>query len=392
MPGGHGAAGSALGYYYQATWALLELLRRGPDMPDARISIELYDDVAWDAAGTATERLQLKHHLNAAASITDKGADLWRTIGVWMDEASPGDPTGELLAIVTTAAAPADSGVYRLRPPTRDASEALRLIENAARESAAQDTADNRGRFLALSETDRKTFVSRMHVLDGQPHAVDIDDAVRKQLMWAMPRGRDDLFMEMLWGWWSGEVLAALSGRRGSIGVGEVQDRIAEIRDQFAEDRLPTLLHLSDIDRDELAQLLGDRTFVAQLRLIDWPENNLQRALIDYQRAVVHSTRWVEDDLIGLPDLLNFGLELIEEWKSEYEFMQHEIAEHATEQELKAAGVALLRRLLESNQHKVRPRYDEPFFARGKRHELADQLLVGWHPNYEAALGIEVTP
>ena len=60
--------------------------------------------------------------------------------------------------------------------------------------------------------------------------------------------------------------------------------------------------------------------------------------------------------------------------------------------ELKAAGVALLRRLLESNQHKVRPRYDEPFFARGKRHELADQLLVGWHPNYEAALGIEVTP
>jgi hypothetical protein len=98
-------------------------------------------------------------------------------------------------------------------------------------------------------------------------------------------------------------------------------------------------------------------TFVAQLRLIDWPENNLQRALIDYQRAVVHSTRWVEDDLIGLPDLLNFGLELIEEWKSEYEFMQHEIAEHATEQELKAAGVALLRRLLESNQHKVRPRW-----------------------------------
>jgi hypothetical protein len=220
-------------------------------MPDARISIELYDDVAWDAAGTAMERLQLKHHLNTAASITDKGADLWRTIGVWMDEASPGDPNGELLALVTTAAAPADSGVYRLRPPTRDASEAQRLIEKAAQESAAQDSAENRARFLGLSETDRQTFISRMHVLDGQPHAVDIDESVRKQLMWAMPRGRDDLFMEMLWGWWSGEVLAALSGRRGSIGVGEVQDRIAEIRDQFAEDRLPTLLNLSDIGRDE---------------------------------------------------------------------------------------------------------------------------------------------
>lgn len=392
MTASHGAAGSALGYQYQTAWALLELLRRGPGMPDARISIEMHDDVAWDSDGNATERLQLKHHLNAAASITDKGVDLWRTIGVWLDEASPGDPDAAVLILVTTAAAAAGSGVHLLRPDSRDVAEAQRLIEAAARDSAAQETESVRARFLALADVDRRTLVSRMYVLDGAPQVGDVDVAVRRELTWGMPRGREDLFMEMLWGWWNQEALGLLMGRRGSIGVGEVQERVADIRDQFTADRLPTLLHLADIDREQVAQLLGDRTFVNQLRLIDWPEQSLQRALIDYHRAFVHTTRWVDDDLIGLPELLNFGLELVEEWKSEFEFMKLNLAPNASDAELKAAGVALLRKLLDSTAVRVRPRYDEAFFARGKRHELADQVQVGWHPDYEVALGVGVVP
>lgn len=389
---GHGAAGSALGYQYQTAWSLLELLRRGPDMPDARVSLEMHDDVAWDVDGTPTERLQLKHHLNGAASISDKGKDLWRTIGVWLDEATPGDPDAALLILVTTAVASEGSGVSLLRPNSRDVTEAQRLIEAAARESAAQESAPIRERFLALADVDRRTFVSRMHLLDAAPQVIDLDIAVRKELTWGMPRGREDLFMEMLWGWWNQEALTLLMGRRGSIGVGEVQERVADIRDQFTRDRLPTLLQLADIDRDQVSQLLGDRTFVTQLQLIDWPEHSLQRALIDYHRAFVHTTRWVDDDLIGLPELLNFGLELVEEWKSEFEFMKLELDPAASEVELKAAGVTLLRKLLDSTSVRVRPRYDEAFFARGKRHELADQMQVGWHPNYEVALGLGVLP
>ncbi|HET7489625.1 MAG TPA: ABC-three component system protein [Acidimicrobiales bacterium] len=391
MTAGHSAAGSAVGYWYQTAWALLELLRRGPDMPDARITLELHDDVAWDAEGTPTERLQLKHHLNRAASIGDKAVDLWRTIGVWLDEASPADPDGAVLVLVTTALAPDGSGVSLLRPGSRQPAEALRLIELAAAESTSQESEANRARFLAMTDIDRHSMISRMYLVDGAPQAIDLDSAVRKQLTWVMPRGREDLFMQMLWGWWNHEALSLLMGHRGSIGVGEVQERVTDIRDQFAADRLPTLLHLADIDRDEVIQLVGDRTFVAQLRLIDWPEQNLQRALIDYYRAFVHTTRWVDDDLIGLPELVNFGLELIEEWKSEFEFMKIGLAADASEAELKAAGVALLRKLLASTSVRVRPRYDDAFFARGKRHELADQMQIGWHPDYERALGIEVS-
>jgi hypothetical protein len=362
----HSAGASALGYLYQSAWALLELLRRSPNEPDAQVSIELFDDVAWDVDGSPTERLQLKHQLNLSASITDKSTALWKTIRVWLDDATPTDPTGALLVLVTTAVAPDDTGVRCLRPATLDLTEAQR--------------------FLELSHAERQVFVSRMRLLDGSPAVQDIDAEIRKELRWTMPRGHEDAFMEMVWGWWHREALGMLRRIRGAVGVGEVLDHVSEIRDQFANDRLPTFIALSDVDPAAVEQMLGDRTFVAQLRLIDWPEQNLQRALIDYYRANVQQTRWVDDDLIGLQELVDFGTELVDEWKSEFEFMKMELAEAATDDELKAAGVALLRKLLESTEIKVRPRYDELFFARGVRHELADRMQVGWHPNYAELL------
>jgi hypothetical protein len=46
------------------------------------------------------------------------------------------------------------------------------------------------------------------------------------------------------------------------------------------------------------------------------------------------------------------------------------------------AGKALLRILLDSTRVNVRARYNDPFFARGKRHELADGGRYGWHPDF----------
>jgi hypothetical protein len=113
--GKHGAAASALGYAYQGAWALMDLLRRGASRPDAAVTIELHDDVAWEESGTSSELLQLKHHLTSAGSLTDMADDLWSTLRVWLHEAKPGDPHGPLLTLVTTSTAPAASAAAFLR-------------------------------------------------------------------------------------------------------------------------------------------------------------------------------------------------------------------------------------------------------------------------------------
>jgi hypothetical protein len=45
---GHGAAQSALGYAYQAEAALVELVRRAKVEPATKLTIERYDDVAFE--------------------------------------------------------------------------------------------------------------------------------------------------------------------------------------------------------------------------------------------------------------------------------------------------------------------------------------------------------
>ncbi|NML54803.1 hypothetical protein HHL19_18625 [Streptomyces sp. R302] len=101
--GSHGAAPNAIGYQHQTWWALVELLQSGAGRPDAALSLELYDDVAWERDGSATELLQVKHHIGQHRTLTDSATDIWRTLKVWMDEASPADADGPALALVTTA-------------------------------------------------------------------------------------------------------------------------------------------------------------------------------------------------------------------------------------------------------------------------------------------------
>ena len=125
------AIGKGLAALLRTPWAtstdvvaLVELLQTGVSRPDAALSLELYDDVAWEQAGTATELLQVKHHIGQHRSLTSTAADVWRTLKVWMDEASPSDPTGPALALVTTETAAeerlsqpcARTAAMRLRP------------------------------------------------------------------------------------------------------------------------------------------------------------------------------------------------------------------------------------------------------------------------------------
>ena len=87
--GQHDASASAVGYLYQVNWALVELLERAPDRPDQAISLETYDDVAWEESGSAVDLLQTKHHVGVSTGLGDMATDMWKTLLVWMNTAQP---------------------------------------------------------------------------------------------------------------------------------------------------------------------------------------------------------------------------------------------------------------------------------------------------------------
>ncbi|ARH89026.1 ABC-three component system protein [Streptomyces sp. MOE7] len=377
----HEASSSALGYLFQSQWALLELLQGAGQRPDGAISLELHDDVAWEVDGRAVDLLQVKHHLKAARALGDKDDDVWRTVQSWMDTHRPGDADGPWLTLVTTQRARQGTAMEALRAGRVEADRALELLSAAAAESKAQESAKTRAAFLQLPMAERAVFVGRMRVLDGTVLIDDIDKAVRSELRAGLPQGHEDSFMRQLWAWWHEQTVAMLRKRMTSVSVDRLMQQVSRIRDDYTSDRLPTLVERDGFTEESRSEL-ADACFLHQLRWIG-AARQLDKAMVDYYRAYTQTVLWLEEDLVGIEELERFEGNLKDEWDREFDWMLDELGDEASAQEREKAGRTLLRWALDQTKYRVRERYDEPFFARGKHHELADRGRIGWHPDFE---------
>ena len=71
----NGAAASALGCFSQCRYALLVELRAVPDTPQLLISIEKYDDFAFEAISEATDLIRTKHHIDKTDDLSEASVD-----------------------------------------------------------------------------------------------------------------------------------------------------------------------------------------------------------------------------------------------------------------------------------------------------------------------------
>ncbi|WP_194823251.1 ABC-three component system protein [Micromonospora sp. S-DT3-3-22] len=308
--------------------------------------------------------------------------DWWRTIQAWMDTDIVDDPNGPKLIIVTTQRATPGSAASALRPgPDRNPAEALRLLCEAARNSTSKETANSRQAFLELTPSRMKVFVGRMHVLDGSPAISDLDHAVRAELSILLPMGQEDQFMHQLWGWWYGRVIELLCGQVKGINGLQVKHEIDEIKAQYSDQALPKSAPV-EVESSIISDYL-DHVFVHQMRWVEWSPKLIELAIIDYYRAYVQAARWIEDRVIGYDEIGRYERRLQEEWEREREYMLLELAPDANDDARRRAGAKLLKTLMSQTQLRIRTRYDEAFFPRGKCHELADLGHIGWHPEFQ---------
>ncbi|WP_222193296.1 ABC-three component system protein [Modestobacter italicus] len=397
----HSAAASASGYLYQTSWALLELLRQAPHRPDQAISVEMHDDIAWeDTSGSATELLQAKLHRRATAGLGDKDTDIWKTLGNWMARADATDPSGADLALVTTSVAQSGTAAYLLRPDpaTRDVPRASRLLQQAAEGSTSKSTETARVTFLDLSPAARENLLAKVRVLDGATQPQDIDAAVRRALTLVLPQGEQaqSRFVAEVRRWWDRVAVDMLAGRRSALEVGQLQAFLQDLRNGFGPDSLWTTIEREDIPEEPITRA-DDARFVDQMRLVSYPQDNLRRAVIDYYRAIAQETQWLDDSLLELNELSRFEANLRDEWARAFSDMLDDVTGGVGEYDPSTideatkvrAGKVLLRQLLDSTSVTIRRHYDDPFFARGKRHELANRsghVGIGWHPDFASRL------
>lgn len=383
--GEHDAAASTLGYLYQTQRALVDLVRRSRDEPDCLLALELLDDVVWLQGSTPKELVQTKHHIQHPGGVGDMSLDLWRTFGVWMDAHEPGDPAGPTLTLVTTSVAAPGSAAHALRSSTYEPEAARRRLEEAATHSNAVATQRIRERFLGLSEPARSAFVARMRVLDSAGKIENLDAELRKELHLVLPRGHEDMFVALVWDWWLRQAVALLTRALQTVSGLDLRAAIDRIRNGFSEDNLPTTIPREAFDNGSIPAYQS-RVFVRQLDLVGAPVAILQKSIQDYYRAVTQSAAWIENNLVDLPEVTKFKADLRDEWERAFAWAVNRLSDNATDDDKREVGRQILEGCLYSTDVALRPQYREAFFFRGKLHELADERLVGWHPEYERLL------
>ena len=387
MPSSDFMAGpSALGYLHQVRYALA-LLIQAPSAESA-ISIEKFDDVAFEQDGRPTELLQLKHHVSTRGTLTDSSSDLWKTLRAWSQAAYEGtiDLATVILSLATTSTAPTDSAAAHLRPGTgRDEVDALSRLHQAGRASQAETVQRAYRDFCRLSLPSQEELVSRIQVLDQSP---DIDRArvLLEQVL--RPSTRPQFLAgltDRLEGWWFARVIQHLQNPSlvPSIPQRLVLIQVRDLADQFRDDNLP-IDFASELDMD-VAHLRDDeRIFVEQLRLVLVSNERIKRAISDYYRAFQQRSRWVREELLINEDLEQYETRLVREWQDLFLRMQEDLPEGADHA---SVGRALYNQVFDLSHHlPIRPAFPDPFVMRGSFHMLANSLKVGWHPMFRERL------
>lgn len=386
-PGGtttHSAAPAALGFLAQVEYALLLALQRLDTTLTFEMSLETLDDIVFDhGAEDRVELFQTKHHVDRSASLTDASTDVWKTLRNWIED-SP--PTANLI-MLTTAVAPDGSAMSYLRGGAdRDVERSSRLLVTTARNSENQALKPAFATFLAVERP--AELLERVVVIDGVPQVTDLNEALTLAVRKSAKLAHRAPLLQRLRGWWLEKVYDHLTriaaGEADRILSDELEATLLNISRSLRDDDLPIDFYdmaapTDDDVRDD------DRAFVHQLRLIALANARIRECIYDHNRAFAQRSLWQREKLIGAGELRGYERALVEEWKRHFLPETDEVDDDDDSSRCDRARKQLIR-MSSSTLPRIRPGVDATYVASGSLHMLADNLEIGWHPEWLARM------
>lgn len=381
------AAPSMVGYLYQVRLALLWAIRRSRTS-DFVVNLETLDDVSFEVGGEPLAVLQAKHSMKATASLTDLSVELWKTLRVWLVGLTSGEvPLGTARFLITTAVAAPGSACAALgiEGRDRDVAEAAKRLKHAATSSTNSELKPAFEAYLALDDTERESLLAQVYVIPCQPDAVEITEQLQSEL-YHVSLNHQERSVQMLEGWWFKRVLNELVHAEGGIPRAEIDAQISDIQESLKPDALPI-----DEDLDALMVALeqlpefADRPFYKQVELVSGSQLRIRNAITSYLQAFRQRSAWTRHDLLFDADLERYDKRLQAEWELQYGQVCDELGADATDAAMEQAGRALLKWAEDAHVF-IRSGVNAPWVCRGSLHMLAEDMRVGWHPQFETRL------
>lgn len=380
------ATPSALGYIYQVRYALLLALKKiaeANDPDDCFISIEKLDDIAFEENGNPAELLQAKYH-GSSGNLTDRSADLWKTVRVWSElivshEVSPNEAAFTLLT--TESALPGTIANYLgTNDEARNIPAALIAMRGISQETQNATNKKAYDAFTALEPWEQEGLLNSTYVIANSPDIIEVEEKIKRQIRLSASAQHVDVFTSRLEGIWFKRVIEIMSSDdQSAISIGELVNIIDDLRSQFLPGNLPS--DFDDLDPEEIDIENDERTFVEQLRLIGANNRVIRIAIVNYYRACEQRSRWSRENLVKPGELKKYLSRLKDEWENQSSLieMAHDFSQ---EQQKVAAGLVLYTACQGNSALPIRPEFKSAYVARGSYHTLSDDKEIGWHTDY----------
>lgn len=374
------AAEPGLGYIFQNRFALLRML----DLPeDAEVFIERNDDVEFVAVDGRITLASLKHKA-LGDRLSDLSVDFWKSVRVWVNHYKrDGRATSSARYILYSTASVSPGYLQYFVGEGQSAELRASGAADVLARSSSREIEKVKGDLADLKPEEAQDFYSRISIAAGAPRINAIPQIIDQRLRSTHPERRTALF-ERLEGWFTDRVIELLTeGSGGSIKVQDVTDKLVALNEQFRSDSLPIDFRNkvpSDIDA-----VNDPRMFVAQLHALEFQEDRVRHAIIDYYRAFEQRSLWARERLLFAGEIEEYEDRLVEEW-DRYKAICCEGIDGASDEAVCLRAGRALYTWAVTNTESLRIRRDvsEPYVVRGAFQMLAneDPPKVHWHPRF----------
>jgi len=359
--------------------------------PGTVLSLEVFEDVgAVDETGK-TLASQTKSGLETNP-VSDRAVDLWKTFSNWRTAVASGQ-----LSLVT-----ARFEIYLAKRRTGRLVSMFHAAMTEAQAKAALDLARNMFWGAAPKYPRKKKLATTLapfvnHVLDlssqdaiGIVQSFDLSVAVKDPLRdlrpkvnakWVRPESVE-LVIQHAHGWIKEKLDGLiLEGKAAALNVDEFNaEMLAFLPRVDFRQILTAIAGTLELTDDTIAaeQL---RTYVRQLNLIEYSEEDVIESINNFLRASAERAAWSEAGIVHEDSFDDYEESLIAFWKNKRAAHRviHKSLSNVEFGQLLLADCG-------AHQQKLQGLEVPVFFTPGSFHALAEEKSVGWHPEYETLL------
>lgn len=377
----HTAAGQALGYFYQLERALSSIAL---SPTGSTVGIETEDDIVVKLTNGEEIHEQDKSS-TTSYPFSPRSSDFWKTLNIWLEAIKEKeiDPETTTFQMVTNKTA--SSSLAKEMAVAADETTIAACVLKIRDEGKAIETAIKPlvNKVLAYSDKELATLIKKIKYKDGT------DTYSRSALISDLQIVEDDpaiadRIIDTLTGWLFNEVVESWRAKLPAIIERDALVRvknnlIISINETLINDKIFSMAEINSFD--ELHH--QESMFVKQMDLVDCTPDEIIEAIHDYLHSIAKKTGIATKGYVTHTEMEDMEEELVKRWKTI--FRSQKIL-HKSTHDAAEIGQLIFLATLDHNATLGRFKMQNFFLTRGSYHSLANDMKLGWHPDYKVLL------